>query len=96
MPPAALAQQLDVEFTIIEDGEAAGCGAALIGGLDPNGDGFLAVRTGPGTNFAKIDELYNGDVVRICGGRGQWSGVYYGNPRRKGWIHRNWVVSEAG
>lgn len=90
------AQQLDVEFKIIEDAQAAGCAGSIVSGLDPNGDGFLAVRKGPGTQHAKIDQLYNGDTVRTCARSGRWIGVYYGTPRRKGWVHSNWLVDGAG
>ena len=90
------AQQLDVEFSIIEDDQAAGCAGATVMGLDPNGDGFLSVRTGPGTQFRKIDELYNGTMVRTCAKQGPWWGVYYGEPRRKGWVHGNWLGNWAG
>jgi uncharacterized protein YgiM (DUF1202 family) len=91
----ANAQQLDVEFTIVEDDQAAGCLASTVAGLDPNGDGFLAVRTGPGTNYPKIDEIHNGDVVRTCARSGQWVGIYYGEPRRRGWAHGNWLVDSG-
>lgn len=94
--PAA-AQPLEVEFTIIEDDQAAGCLVAHVAGLDPGGDGFLAVRTGPGPGYAKIDEIHEGDRVRSCARQGPWHGIYYGNPRRKGWAHGNWLnVLEAG
>ena len=92
----AVAQQLAVDFTIIEDDQAAGCSGATVMGLNPNGDGFLAVRTGPGTGYAKIDQLYNGDFVRTCEISGPWYGVYYGSPRRKGWVHGNWLGNWAG
>jgi uncharacterized protein YraI len=90
------AQQLDVDFTILEDAQAAGCAGSYVAGLDPNGDGFLAVRTGPGTGYRKIDELYNGDLVRTCARNGAWVGVYYGKPRRVGWVHSKWLIDGAG
>ena len=93
---SALAQQLEVDFRIVEDMQAAGCAGSYVSGLDPNGDGFLAVRTGPGTGYQKIDELHNGDLVRTCAMTGPWVGVYYGNPRRKGWVHGNWLIDGAG
>lgn len=93
---ASFAQNLDVDFAIDEDGRAAGCGGATVIGLDRNGDGFLSVRTGPGTAFSKIDELRNGDGVRTCAQSGQRYGVYYRNPRRKGWVHGNWLGGWAG
>lgn len=91
----AVAQVLDVPFSILEDDQAAGCLAAHVTGLDPNGDGFLAVRTGPGTNHRKIDQLYNGDLVRTCARSGAWYGVYYGKPRRVGWVHGKWLVDSG-
>ena len=91
-----IAQQLDVDFSIVEDGQAAGCAGSIVSGLDPNGDGFLAVRTGPGSEFRKIDELHNGNQVRTCARTGKWVGVYYGQPRQKGWVHSNWLIDGAG
>lgn len=90
-----LAQELDVPFGIVEDDQAAGCLAAHVAGLDPNGDGFLTVRAGPGTGHRKIDELYSGDRVRTCARSGAWYGVYYGNPRRVGWVHGKWLVDSG-
>lgn len=96
LSPAA-AQTLEVDFFILEDDQAAGCLSATVTGLDPQGDGFLAVRSGPGTGYRKIDELYNGDHVRPCDAQGKWHGIYYGTPRRKGWVHGNWLrYSAAG
>lgn len=93
---AVHAQQLEVDFQIVEDNLAAGCAGSIVAGLNPNGDGFLAVRTGPGTNYRQIDQLHNGDMVRTCATNGPWIGVYYGEPRRKGWVHGNWLVDGAG
>ena len=93
---AANSQQLDVEFGITEDAQAAGCAGAVVTGLDPNGDGFLSVRTGPGSKFRKLDELHNGDSVRTCAKQGAWYGIYYGSPRKVGWVHGNWLGGWAG
>jgi hypothetical protein len=48
-----------------------------IHGLDPEGDGFLAVRTGPGTDHEQVDALHNGDVVSLCDYRNGWHRVVY-------------------
>ncbi|WP_201774365.1 SH3 domain-containing protein [Jannaschia aquimarina] len=69
--------------------EAACTGAGTVMGLDPNGDGFLAVRTGPGTDYPMIDQLVNGDRVTIINGQDRWLGVEYRG--RQGWVHGNWV-----
>lgn len=39
-----------------------GCRAS---GLGPNGDGFLSIRSGPGTDCAKLGELRNGDAANL-------------------------------
>ncbi len=73
------AEELDV--TIYEfggDGQAAECTLSKVSGLKDDGDGFLSVRTGPGTSYRKFDELHNGDYVITFYGVGDWVGVYYG------------------
>ncbi|MGB3408633.1 MAG: SH3 domain-containing protein [Jannaschia sp.] len=70
--------------------EAACTGVGTVMGLDPNGDGFLSVRTGPGTAFQKIGELRNGDRVTTIDGQDGWLGVEYGGGRL-GWVHGNWI-----
>jgi hypothetical protein len=45
--------------------------------LDPHGDGFLAVRSGPGSQYQMIDKLLEGQSVFVCDDRGQWFGVVY-------------------
>lgn len=46
-------------------------------GLNPRGDNFLAVRTGPSTDFAKVDEIVSGQRLYLCETRGRWWGVVY-------------------
>ena len=58
------------------DWDACG-GTGVVEGLDPAGDGFLAVRSGPGTKYAEIDRLYNGEELYICDQKGKWIGVVY-------------------
>lgn len=54
------------------------CGSSgTVLGLDPNGDGWLAVKAGPGLDFARVDKLYNGQDVVICDQVGPWFGVVY-------------------
>ncbi len=55
-------------------------GFGEVRGLNPYGDGFLAVRTGPGTKYSMIDRLYNGDQVHFCDYHGNWIGIVYGKP----------------
>ncbi|WP_192360223.1 SH3 domain-containing protein [Mesorhizobium mediterraneum] len=60
------------------DGIAANCLGGVVTGLKPGGDGFLAVRAGPGTNHRMLDRLHSGNDVRICDRRGDWLGIVYG------------------
>lgn len=46
-------------------------------GLDPDGDGFLAVRSGPGTQYAQIDHLYEATEVYVCGYDTAWRAIVY-------------------
>ncbi len=68
----------------------------LVNGLDPNGDGFLAVRSGPGTNYPQIASLYNNDAAFLgadCQGRWCYieGAVQHGQPTNlRGWIYDAW------
>ncbi len=48
-------------------------------GLDPNGDGFLAVRSGPGSDYPLLEKLYEGQSVFICDTTAgdKWYGIVY-------------------
>lgn len=54
------------------------CGSlGQVTGLKAGGDGFLAVRSGPGTAYAVLDKLGNGREVYLCGGDEQWIAIVY-------------------
>ena len=103
----------DLDVAIIEyagDGQAATCASSVVDGLNPQGDGFLAVRSGPGTNFRKIDELHNGDVVYAFDRKGDWVGIAYHvasidcasqstrplQSEYQGWVNGKWLRDLAG
>ena len=105
------AQALDVP--VVEqggDGQMATCASSAVAGLKAGGDGFLAVRSGPGTEYRKLDELRNGDVVLVYEIRGKWAGVAYRTTAANcaatrtrpvphghtGWVHTNWLTDVAG
>ena len=80
--PMAYAQSgktIDVPVVVGGNDRFDACKASgQIVGLDPNGDGFLSVRSGPGGRpYSEIDRLYNGQSVFICGKRGPWLPVVY-------------------
>lgn len=59
------------------------CGAkGVVNGLDPSGDGFLVVRDGPGTKYAEIGRLINGQEVYLCNEKGEWLGVVYSKQKQ--------------
>jgi hypothetical protein len=71
--------------------------ACIMRHLDPNGDGFLSIRTGPGTQYPEIARVVNGDSMpmdtRKC--RGQWcyaESIHMNGQRRnmQGWFHTGW------
>ncbi|MEH6420244.1 hypothetical protein [Pseudomonas sp. CGJS7] len=54
------------------------CGSlGEVRGLKPGGDGFLAVRAGPGASYLLLDKLGNGRQVYVCRTRGRWVSVVY-------------------
>lgn len=97
VPLAALAQTLDVPFSTT-------CPTAIdsecyslheVRGLDPEGDGFLAVRTGPGPGYRMIDRIVNGEQVVVFAVRGSWYGIVY-RDGLQGWAHKQWLYQIAG
>lgn len=58
------------------------CGSqGRVHGLKSGGDGFLAVRAGPGAAYAMTDKLGEDREVMMCGRRGEWIAVVYGDAR---------------
>lgn len=55
------------------------CGAVgVVSGLAPKPTSTLAVRSGPGPQFDRIDRLTSGSRVWLCDHKGRWLGVVYG------------------
>jgi len=73
----------DVPVRVGGETEFDACGSwAAVSGLKPGGDGFLAVRGGPGTGHAMRDRLREGDAFFVCGASadGKWFPIVY--PRK--------------
>ncbi len=70
-----------VDVMIGGDPNYDACGSlGVVAGLNPQGDNFLAVRSGPGTKYDQIDSLFSGNEVFLCDQRGRWHGIVYGTP----------------
>jgi hypothetical protein len=65
-------------------------GFGRVTGLDPNGDNFLSVRTGPAPSFTEIDRIYTGNGVKICSSQGRWLKITYSGG--KGWVHGRYIA----
>lgn len=106
------AQQLDVPVIEYAEEDLDTCGYGQVQGLKKGGDGFLAVRSGPGGKYRKLGELKNGENFWIFEQRGKWVGIVYDNPNlscspikkdrpvshkgKKGWVHQKWAKLIAG
>lgn len=106
------AQELDVEVMERADDGLDTCAFGQVSGLKSDGDGFLAVRTGPASSHEKIDELKNYDKIWLFEENNGWYGVVYGvdeltcspvetdrpvqTDGKKGWVFGKWVEVLAG
>jgi hypothetical protein len=79
----ALAQPFrpNMDVPVLAGGNASenACGGSgQVIGLDPNGDGFLSVRSGPGGRpYSEVDRVHNGQWVYVCHKNGPWLAVVY-------------------
>jgi hypothetical protein len=65
------------------------------------GNGFLAVRTGPGSRYQQTGEVYRGDEVSVYDRRGNWYAItcmsgrcmqpLWGTPMPSGWVFGKYV-----
>ncbi len=86
--PVAHAQPvtLDVPVRAGEAGaELDACPSiAAVTGLDPRGDDFLSVRSGPGGRpYREVDRIHTGQRLAVCEARGLWFGVVYATDARR-------------
>lgn len=91
MPLAASAQQGQVPVIAGQHSGYDACGSqGVVRGLNPQGDGFLAVRAGPGPGYAMLDKVYNGYLLAICDERGKWLGVVYSHETKDCGVSSPW------
>ena len=63
-------------------------------GLDPNGDGFLALRNGITSNAARIAKMGEGTQLNVLQQNGAWYFVQT-EAGMQGWAHSNWIARNA-
>ena len=73
--PFAFGQSVPVKIYWDEDLDP--CGYGVVRGLNPNRDGFLAVRTGPGTSYGLVDKIFEEQELYLCDYSDGWHGVLY-------------------
>ena len=96
LPLATTAQQSAVPVIAGQDPGYDACGTVgVVRGLNPKGDGFLAVRAGPSANYAMLDKVYNGYLLNICDQRGSWLGVVYAHETKDCGVSTPWPRAGA-
>ena len=65
----------------------------VVTGLKRGGDGFLALRSGPGSDYAMIARLAEGTPVTAFGASGPWRQVT--TAQGAGWAHSSWLRQAA-
>ncbi|MEM7191541.1 MAG: integron [Pseudomonadota bacterium] len=87
----AFAQRPQTPVMVGGDADYDACGSqGVVKGLKASGDGFLAVRAGPGSNNAMLDKVYNGYILSLCDERGGWYGVVYSHESRDCGVSTPW------
>ena len=61
-----------------------------VAGLDPNGDGFLALRSGTTSSATRLMKMPEGTPLQVLGQNGAWFNVRTLSGAQ-GWAHSNWI-----
>lgn len=90
---------MDVPIIIGGAASVAACpGGGNVVGLDPQGDDFLSVRSGPGGHeFREMDRIHSGQRIKICDMSGSWFAVVYDPDQDTNAcdVDRPWTVRQA-
>jgi uncharacterized protein YraI len=65
--------------------------AEYVCGVNPNGDNFLALRAGPGSNYTEVDRMAERTVLTVLEVRSPWLYVRQDDNGLTGWAHRRWI-----
>lgn len=81
LAPAGVAAAGPAAMPVIVGGDAEmdACAASgAVAGLDPKGDNYLSVRSGPGgAAYREVDRIGPGRRITICAERKPWLGIVY-------------------
>ena len=97
-----------VVLATVSTGALAGDCTGYVVGVRPisqynhaKGNGFLAVRSGPGSNYAQQGELYRGDEISVWERNGSWYYVacmsgrcqnpLWGPANPQGWVYGKYL-----
>ena len=69
-----------------------GADADHVGGLNPQGDNFLALRAGPGTTYRTLRQMGPDTVVRVIARRGDWLKVEL-EDGEQGWAFGRYILA---
>ena len=67
------------------------CHADYVTGLNPYGDNYLSLRTGPGTHYTEIDRMGPGTRLEVIGRSGSWRHVRLENGE-EGWAFGKYIA----
>ncbi|MDQ2094491.1 SH3 domain-containing protein [Rhodalgimonas zhirmunskyi] len=59
------------------------------------GDGFLNLRTGPGSGFEIVTHMSHGTTVEVLEVKGSWARVRHELTGKQGWAFRKYLVLES-
>lgn len=88
MPFAAVLRILIVALVLAVAGTAR---ADYVSGLNPAGDNYLALRSGPGTTYRMLRRMGPGTVVTVLERRGDWLRVEL-EDGTEGWAFRQYIA----
>jgi uncharacterized caspase-like protein len=71
-------------------GPVLSAGLHYVAGLDPKGDGFLALRAGTSPDAPRLAKLTEGTPLQVLDSDGPWFRVRLLDGR-EGWAHSNWI-----
>ena len=80
LAPVSITLATDHRVPVMVGGEVdfdACGGTGKVINLDPAGDNYLSVRSGPSSKFEEIDRLPNRSEMFLCDEKGSWYGIVY-------------------